>query len=147
MHILLSLPVHSRLLHFVVGTLMTNQGPLLRSWTVPSSILQIHSPRATCQRSRLQNQLVSTFFALGAFVQLALRCPVLPQRKQIGAARFPFPEPAGLSGRAHCGRGGGGGLAFGLALAFGRGGPLGFFPYFCLWVFSFLLVVQSELEV
>ena len=72
-------------------------------------------------------------FALGAFVQLALRRPVLPQRKQMGAARFPFPEPAGLSGRAHCGRGGGGGLAFGLALAFGRGGPLGFlslpFPF------------------
>ena len=67
--------------------------------------------------------------ALGALVQLALRWPVLPQRKQIGAARFPFPEPAGLSGRAHWGRGGGGGLAFGLALAFGRGGPLGWlFP-------------------
>ena len=65
--------------------------------------------------------------AVGALVQLALRWPVLPQRKQIGAARFPFPEPAGLSGRAHCGRGGGGGLAFSLDLAFGRGGPLGFF--------------------
>ena len=48
--------------------------------------------------------------AFGAFVHLALKWPTLPQRKQIGAARFPFPEPAGLSGRAHWGRGGASGL-------------------------------------
>ena len=67
--------------------------------------------------------------AFGAFVQFALKWPTLPQRKQIGAGRFPFPEPAGLSGRAHWGRGGGGGFALGLALAFGRGGPFGFFSF------------------
>ena len=44
--------------------------------------------------------------ALGAFVQLALRWPVLPQRKQIGAARV---FPANRSGLPHDGRGGGGG--------------------------------------
>ena len=65
--------------------------------------------------------------ALGAFVQLALRWPVLPQRKQIGAARG---FPAGRSGLPHEGRGGGGGwpLALGLALALGRGAPLGRLP-------------------
>ena len=63
--------------------------------------------------------------ALGAFVQLALRWPVLPQRKQIGAARV---FPTGRSGLPHDGRGGGGGLALGLALALGRGGPLGRLP-------------------
>ena len=63
--------------------------------------------------------------ALGAFVQLALRWPVLPQRKQIGAALV---FPAGLSGLPHtyCG---GGGFALGLALALGRGGPLGRLPF------------------
>ena len=64
--------------------------------------------------------------ALGAFAQLALRWPVLPQRKQIGAVLFPF--PAGRSGLPHIGRGGGG-LAFGLAFALGRGGPLGLLPF------------------
>ena len=63
--------------------------------------------------------------ALGALVQLALRWPVLPQRKQIGAARV---FPAGRSGLPHDGRGGGGGLALGLVLALGRGGPLGRLP-------------------
>ena len=63
--------------------------------------------------------------ALGALVQLALRWPVLPQRKQIGAARG---FPAGRSGLPHEGRGGGGGLALGLAFALGRGGPLGRLP-------------------
>ena len=61
-------------------------------------------------------------FAVGAFAQFALKWPFLPQRKQIGAGRFPE-EPAGLSSRPHWGRGGGGGFALGLALAFGRGGP------------------------
>ena len=63
--------------------------------------------------------------ALGALVQLALRWPVLPQRKQIGAARV---FPAGRSGLPHDGRGGGG-FALGLALALGRGGPLGRLPF------------------
>ena len=67
--------------------------------------------------------------AFGAFVKLALKWQTVPQRRQNGAARFPFPEPAGLSGRAHWGRGGGGGFALGLALAFGRGGPLGFLSF------------------
>ena len=65
--------------------------------------------------------------ALGALAQLALRWPVLPQRKQIGAA---LGFPAGRSGLPHEGRGGGGGwpLALGLALALGCGGPLGRLP-------------------
>ena len=63
--------------------------------------------------------------ALGAFVQLALKWPILPQRKQIGAALI---FPAGLSGPPHTGRGGGG-FALGLALALGRGGPLGRLPF------------------
>merc|ERR1712079_563295 len=41
--------------------------------------------------------------ASGALVQLALRWPVLPQRKQIGAARC---FPAGRSGLPREGRGG-----------------------------------------
>ena len=64
--------------------------------------------------------------ALGALTQLALRWPILPQRKQIGAARV---FPAGRSGLPHEGRGGGGGLALGLAFALGRGGPLGRLPF------------------
>ena len=64
--------------------------------------------------------------ALGAFVQLALKWPTWPQRKQIGAGLFPF--PAGLSGLPQIGRGGGG-FALGLALALGRGGPLGLLPF------------------
>ena len=72
--------------------------------------------------------------ALGAFVQLALKWPTLPQRKQIGAALFPF--PAGLSGLPQIGRGGGG-FALGLALALGRGGPLGLLPFPLPLDFSF----------
>ena len=61
-------------------------------------------------------------FALGAFVQFALMWPFLPQRKQIGAGRFPdADELAGLSGLPHWGRGGEGALEIGLALLFGRG--------------------------
>ena len=55
--------------------------------------------------------------AFGALVQFALRWPVLPQRKQIGAA---LGFPSGLSGLPHDGRGGGGGLAL---------GPLGRSPF------------------
>ena len=65
--------------------------------------------------------------AFGALVQLALKWPVLPQRKQIGAA---LGFPTGRSGLPHEGRGGGGGwpLALGRALALGRGAPLGRLP-------------------
>ena len=72
--------------------------------------------------------------AFGALVQFALRWPVLPQRKQIGAA---LGFPSGLSGLPHDGRGGGGGFALGLALAFGRGGPLGRLPFPLPLVFPF----------
>ena len=43
----------------------------------------------------------------------------------MGAGRFPAAvvAPAGRSGRAHWGFGGGGVLPIGLALVFGRGGP------------------------
>ena len=72
--------------------------------------------------------------AFGALVQFALRWPVLPQRKQIGAA---LGFPSGLSGLPHDGRGGGGGFALGLALALGRGGPLGRLPFPLPLVFPF----------
>ena len=75
--------------------------------------------------------------AFGRFVQFALRCPFFPQRKHIGAGRFPCPAPAGRSSRACASFGGGGcplpldllflepkGLAFARALAFGLVLPL-----------------------